>query len=369
MAGLEIKLTQIQGDDLSALAEMTGAIDGNTVPNFQQTLEEIKTKGIRRLVLDMSKIKYVNSTGLGSLVKYADTFKQSGGGMALIKVPAKVKIVIEMLGLNAFFDICPDLDAALAALAQAQASGGGAPGGPPAGGEKKPTSGVLPPRVSNASSQTNAFKRDTKQPTGPGASPAAGTAAVGGPGGGRAAASGGYPAQGGNGGGFPQVVKCEGCGVQVEVVGAGNWKCPRCYAFVTARPDGTVRFGRSDKPAPLNLSLTASSDCGEGLVHLVTSVCQAAFNGPKLESLRHAVHEVAQVMQQSVYPNNPQGLYHVSIERQQGWVQIRFADAGATIESGRAGQFFPHAHRQMSEFECRPHPSGGGNMIRLVQRA
>lgn len=366
MAGLEIKLTQIQGDDLSALAEMTGAIDGNTVPNFQATLEEIKTKGIRRLVLDMSKIKYVNSTGLGSLVKYADTFKSSGGGMALIKVPAKVKIVIEMLGLNAFFDICPDLDAALAALAQAQASGGAAPAA--AAADKKP-SGVLPPRVTNTASQTGQFKRDaTKAAAGATATAPSPTT----PAPGRAAsASGGFPAQGGNGGGgFPQVVKCEGCGVQVEVVGAGNWKCPRCYAFVTARPDGTVRFGRSDKPTPVNLSLTASPDCGEGLVHLVTSVCQTTLGGgsPKLESLRHAVHEVAQVMQQSVYPNNPQGLYHVSIERQAGWVQIRFADSGATIESSRASAFFPHSHRQMSEFECRPHPSGG-NMIRLVQRA
>lgn len=356
MAGLEIKLTQIQGDDLSALAEMTGAIDGNTVPNFQATLEEIKTKGIRRLVLDMSKIKYVNSTGLGSLVKYADTFKSSGGGMALIKVPAKVKIVIEMLGLNAFFDICPDLDAALAALAQAQ-GGGATPTREP---EKKPSTTVLPPRVTQNASQTGQFKRGEKEQPKPTNTPTpAPTTGRG---------SGAFTAPTNGGGGFPQVIKCEGCGVQVEVAAAGNWKCPRCFAFVSARADGNVRFGRTDKPTPLNLSLTATQDCGEGLVHLVTSVCQASFNGQKLESLRHAVHEVAQVMAQSVYPNNPTGVYHVSIERQPGHVQIRFADSGATIETNRAAQFFPNAARQMTEFECRPHPSGG-NMIRLVQRA
>ena len=124
MPGLESKLLPVDGDDSARVAELSGAIDGNTVPDFQQMLERVKTEGVRRLILDMSKIKYVNSTGLGSLVKYADSFKNSGGGMALIKVPAKVKIVIEMLGLNAFFDICPDLDAALAALAAAQGGGG-----------------------------------------------------------------------------------------------------------------------------------------------------------------------------------------------------------------------------------------------------
>jgi len=343
MAGLDIKLTTIDGDDLSALAEMTGAIDGNTVPSFQATLEEIKTKGIRRLVLDMSKIKYVNSTGLGSLVKYADTFKSTGGGMALIKVPAKVKIVIEMLGLNAFFDICADLDAALSAL-KSNGTNGQAPSPEPAAQTSKP-----PPRVA----QTGAVKRPSArtEPAAPQPNPPSQTA----------------PVSNGGGGGFPVSVPCQGCQVPVEVPSAGNWKCPRCYTFIVCQADGSYRFGRNDRPVPLNLSLTASQDCGEGLVHLVTSVCQSAFNGPKLEALRMAVHEVAQVMQQSVYASNPGGIYHVSIERQPGRVQIRFADAGSTIESGRAGQFFPHASR-LSEFECRPHPSGG-NTIRLVQSA
>lgn len=357
MAGLDIKLTTIAGDDLSALAEMTGAIDGNTVPSFQATLEEIKTKGIRRLVLDMSKIKYVNSTGLGSLVKYADTFKSSGGGMALIKVPAKVKIVIEMLGLHAFFDICPDLDAALAALTAAQGGGGGAAAAPAQ--DKKTQSGtVLPPRVTPAgpANQTGQFKRlEPQKPAGAGAPAASPTA------------SGAVRAPGG--GGFPQVVNCQGCSVQVDITAAGNWKCPRCYSFITAQPNGQVRFGRPDKPAPVSLTLNATQDCGEGLVHLVTSVCQQTVGGPKLESLRLAVHEVALVMQQSVYANNPLGVYHVSIDRQPGRVQIRFADSGQTIEGGRAQQLFPNAARQMSEFECRPHPAGAGNMIRMVQTA
>ena len=334
-AGLDIKLTTIDGDDLSALAEMTGAIDGNTVPSFQATLEEIKTKGIRRLVLDMSKIKYVNSTGLGSLVKYADTFKSTGGGMALIKVPAKVKIVIEMLGLNAFFDICADLDAALKALESAD--GGGAGPGPAA----KPASSK-PPRLGK-----------TRKPAAP--APAAAP---------QPAAQTQTTVSGA--GGFPQTVSCQGCGVQVEVASAGNWKCPRCYTFITVKGDGTIRFGGESKPSPVNLSLTASKECGEGLVHLVTSVCATAVGGPKLEALRIAVHEVAQVMQQSVYQNNPQGVYHVSIEREKGRVQIRFADSGATIDSGMANQFFPHSSNHLAEFECRPHPSGG-NTIRMLQ--
>ena len=69
-------------------------------------------------------------------------------------------------------------------------------------------------------------------------------------------------------------------------------------------------------------------------------------------------------MHTSVYPNNPNGVYHVSIEREPGRVQVRFADSGTTLESSH----FPHAKSQLAEFECRPHPSGG-NTIRLTQTA
>ncbi|MBI3725283.1 anti-sigma factor antagonist [bacterium] len=344
MAGLEWQLKPIDGEDAATLAEMSGAIDGNTVPSFQQMLEEIKSKGVRRLVLDMSKIKYVNSTGLGSLVKYADSFKSSGGGMALIKVPAKVKIVIEMLGLNAFFAICADLPQALTALEKA---GTAAPAPAPAASK--------PPLAANRPPATGTVSRGAS-----GAHPAVSPMGQATPGTGKVGKKGSAT--------FPIVVPCQQCGVQVEFRDSGNWKCPRCYALVSVDGDGSTRFGRSDRPAPITLSLVATTECGEGLLHLVTSVCGTAFNGNNLEAVRIAVHEVASVMQSSIYSGNPDGVYHVAIDRQPGRVTIRVADAGATIEAGRASQYFPNASRQMDEFDCRPHPTGGGNVIRMVKK-
>jgi anti-sigma B factor antagonist len=344
MPGLESKLLPVDGDDLARVAELSGAIDGNTVPDFQQMLEKVKTEGVRRLVLDMSKIKYVNSTGLGSLVKYADSFKNSGGGMALIKVPAKVKIVIEMLGLNAFFDICPGLAEALAALDTKQTSA------PAQETKKPPIASRQPSGATNIGPGGN--KLGTSQ-TAPTAKPPKALAAAPAPSGPRAS--------------FPIVTACQVCQVQVEFREPGNWKCPRCFALASVKPDGSAWFGRSDKPATITLSLTASAECGEGLLHLVTAVCGTAFNGNNLEAVRVAVHEVASVMQSSIYNGNPNGVYHVAIDRSPGRVTIRVSDAGNTIEAARANQYFPHASRQMDEFDCRPHPTGAGILIRMAK--
>src|SRR5581483_2806918 len=175
------------------------------------------------------------------------------------------------------------------------------------------------------------------------------------------------PAASGPRAAFPIVSQCQLCGVQVEFRDAGNWKCPRCYATASVKPDGSAWFNRSDKPATITLSLTASNECSQGLLALVSSVCATSFNGGNLEAVKIAVQELAYVMEASIYQGNPNGVYHIAIDRQPGRVQIRVSDAGNTIDASRANQYFPNATRQMDEFDCRPHPTGAGNLIRMAK--
>jgi anti-anti-sigma factor len=331
-AGLDIILKPLKGEDNAALAEMSGAIDGNTVPNFQNTLEEIQQKGVQCLILDMSKIKYVNSTGLGSLVKYADTFKNSGGGMALIKVPAKVKIVIEMLGLNAFFDICPDIESARQAL-----SGGLEPAGkaPEKKAPEKPKLKKPKPKVAKPPSKPQA----KEAPVG-----ATSTGPV----------------------NYPYVINCQSCGVKIEFPKKGSYKCPRCHTLVQLNGSGGPVFSKPSGTATVSVSLPARSECGEGLLHLATTVCAAKLGGPALDALRLSVHEVVQVIQNSIYANNPDGIYHVSIDLNNGKAEIRIADHGASVDTARLPLYFPNATRYMDTFECVAHPKGG-NVIRMTK--
>jgi anti-anti-sigma factor len=91
--------------DAARRVELTGAIDGRSITDFTDFVDRLYEGGTRWFLVDMSGIKYVNSTGLGSLVKYADQFRARGGGMVLFEVPPKVKVIIKMLGLDTFFPI------------------------------------------------------------------------------------------------------------------------------------------------------------------------------------------------------------------------------------------------------------------------
>ena len=113
MTDLRFDITPIDALANTARVVVEGAIDATTVISFESQLKQLQEDGYTNFVLDMQGIKYVNSTGLGSLVATADNLEKVGGGLALIRVHPKVKVVFDMLGLNSFFRIFTNEDEAV----------------------------------------------------------------------------------------------------------------------------------------------------------------------------------------------------------------------------------------------------------------
>ena len=98
-----------------------GEIDLDTVSILRGKLEELKGRGVSTLILDLGETRYVNSSALAVLVKFAETFREQGGGIALARVSSRVKLVFEMLGLLVFFKFFDTVEEARAAFpAEAQ---------------------------------------------------------------------------------------------------------------------------------------------------------------------------------------------------------------------------------------------------------
>jgi anti-anti-sigma factor len=360
MAGLDVTLKPVDGDPSAGIAEMNGVLDTTTVARFQESLDEVSKRGMRKLVVDMSKVRYVNSRGLGKIIEANDRLKSAGGGLALAKVSPKVKIVIEMLGLDKMVEICADERQALDTLSR---RAGGAPAPAPAAAPPPPpaaTSYAPPPAAPAAFAPPPAYS--PTPPPMPAPAPAAGGW---GPPPAPAPAAPRAPAAGK---GFPQSIACATCGVQVEVREAGNWKCPRCYTLMTVKPDGSTKFMAPDRPSPYEVSLNVTREGAEALTHFVGSLAMHAVgDGGNTDAVRAAVGEVVHVIASNAYNFDPKAVMHVSVESNPGEIRIKMADHGKTLDSTRIDAYFPNATRAMNEFECRPHPKGG-NIIRMVKR-
>jgi anti-sigma B factor antagonist len=67
--------------------------------------------------MDMSKISYLDSSGIGVLVKCSALVKNSGGQLRLAAVEERVMATLRMLGLEGVLAISTSRDEAVSAIA------------------------------------------------------------------------------------------------------------------------------------------------------------------------------------------------------------------------------------------------------------
>jgi len=81
-----------------AVARLVGSVNSRNYDRVQSSLDELKSKDISRLVLDLSGLTYINSTGMSLFIAAGDLFD-----LRLAAVPARITRLFRMIGLDAIF--------------------------------------------------------------------------------------------------------------------------------------------------------------------------------------------------------------------------------------------------------------------------
>ena len=123
MAILDFDVSEVNlgGSEKGTAISLTGSIDATTNQQFEQELTEILTQGVKKVILLLKGIKYI-STGLGTIVKCVDTFREAGGDIKMVGIPTKVIALFEMLGLLALFETYDTIDEAVSSFADEETS-------------------------------------------------------------------------------------------------------------------------------------------------------------------------------------------------------------------------------------------------------
>lgn len=99
--------------------QIEGDIDLAVSPDLRRMLGD-HTKARRpALVLDCTGVRYVDSSGLATLIEYVRNAQEFGGKFALASVSDRVRTVIELVRLHEFLPIHSTVADATAALASA----------------------------------------------------------------------------------------------------------------------------------------------------------------------------------------------------------------------------------------------------------
>jgi anti-sigma B factor antagonist len=90
-----------------------GEIDIATAPQLKSRLVGLLGEGFSRLVVDLSEVSYLDSTGLGVLVAFSRRLPEDGE-VALAQPPGAVSRLLEITGLDATFAVHATVDEAVA---------------------------------------------------------------------------------------------------------------------------------------------------------------------------------------------------------------------------------------------------------------
>lgn len=98
--------------DNCQIFRFTGLLDAFSEPNFIKVLTKCVAEGPKDLILDLSKIDFIDSSGLGALVQVAKK-AQTEGGLLQIVTNARVTQTVKMVRLDKFLSLQESVDAAL----------------------------------------------------------------------------------------------------------------------------------------------------------------------------------------------------------------------------------------------------------------
>lgn len=92
----------------SLVCYVEGEIDINTAPDLKKNFEKILSKKTPKIVINFSKVTYVDSSGLATLVEILKGMRTYGGKMRLSNLSPKIKSLFEITKLEKLFDIAAD---------------------------------------------------------------------------------------------------------------------------------------------------------------------------------------------------------------------------------------------------------------------
>jgi anti-sigma B factor antagonist len=114
LVDLDLETTTREG---AGVLSLRGEIDVYTAPLLRQALVDLIDQGTRNIVVDMERVDFLDSTGLGVLVEGLKRVRTRDGNLSIVATHEKILKIFDITGLNKAFSLFGSVDDALAAHA------------------------------------------------------------------------------------------------------------------------------------------------------------------------------------------------------------------------------------------------------------
>ncbi|MBV8369036.1 MAG: STAS domain-containing protein [Candidatus Eremiobacteraeota bacterium] len=102
---MDIKVNVRESEGDAYVVDLTGEIDVYTSPKVKDAITELIDQEHYNLVINLEKVRYIDSTGLGVLIGGLKRVREHSGAVNLVCTNPQIKKIFDITGLVKIFGI------------------------------------------------------------------------------------------------------------------------------------------------------------------------------------------------------------------------------------------------------------------------
>ena len=115
---------QIRQADAVSLVDITGRLTSFESPAFREAIQQLLHDGNNNIVLNLTGLDYLDSSGIGELVRNYVAVVKKGGAMRVVGLAPKVDEILKITQLYQVFPEYPDETSALESFPESKRAPG-----------------------------------------------------------------------------------------------------------------------------------------------------------------------------------------------------------------------------------------------------
>jgi anti-anti-sigma factor len=100
-----VESIQIERNENRAIVQVEEALTLGFARELRPRLQEVIGKGATQIVMDLSRVDAVDSSGIGLLIATRNSLAKVGGGLRIVGVSAEIQHLFEVMRLDRHFEI------------------------------------------------------------------------------------------------------------------------------------------------------------------------------------------------------------------------------------------------------------------------
>lgn len=106
--------SRIFHDGKVGLIEIKGSFTGYDITGeFRDAVRDLIEQGIKRLVIDLSRVTYLNSFGIGALISAYTSYSRNGGSVFLVGLTKSIQNLFVITKLIDVFEVYDSVEEAI----------------------------------------------------------------------------------------------------------------------------------------------------------------------------------------------------------------------------------------------------------------